>query len=192
MKIPFGLLPGSWGLTGKTRKIAEAEYYYTGYQLELELALIHNETDLAKAKALLEIDKKYNKVSEYEYDQRLAKLDNTDETKQKVALLDIDLKHGKITQLEHEKKRADLLQEPWISMPKISWDPINKQKTFFELDYNDHFIKYLRDNEYTGSDDEILNHWLNDICISVIEEINGVDVSMATPTRRGDKDKDSE
>ena len=58
MKIPFGLLPGSWGLTGKTRKIAEAEYYYSGYQLEVELALINNENDFDKSKAILEIDKK--------------------------------------------------------------------------------------------------------------------------------------
>ena len=58
-----------------------------------------------------------------------------------------------------------------------------------QLDYNDYFIKFLRDNNYTGTDDEVLNHWLNDICISVIEEINGVDISMATPTRRGDKDQ---
>lgn len=186
-KLPFWLFPGSWGLAGKTRKIAEAEYYFSGYELETELAKInHDRLDILQ-KALLEIEKKYNKISEYEYDQYVAKLENNDDTKQKVALLDVELKHEKISETEHEKQRANLLKEPWVSMPKINWDPINKNKTYFELDYNDYFIKYLRDNNYSGSDDEVLNRWLNDICISVIEDINDGDASIATPSRRSDQ-----
>lgn len=189
-KLPFWLFPGSWGLAGKTRQIAEAEYYFTGYDLEVELAKInHANPDMLK-KSLLDIDKKYEKISEYEYDQAVAKIENTDRAKQEVALLDVELKHEKITAVEHEKQRANILKEPWVSMPKISWDPINKSKTFFELDYNDYFIKYLRDNNYSGSDDEVLNRWLNDICISVIEEINDGDATIATPTRRSDPGKE--
>lgn len=185
-KIPFGWLPGSWGLSGKTRKIAEAEYYYTGYDLDVELAKINHANPDDLKHALLDIDKKYKKIDEYEYDQALAKLDNTDDTKQQIALLDVELKHEKITAVEHEKQRANLLKEPWVSMPKISWDPVNKNKTYFELDYNDHFIKYLRDNNYSGTDDDVLNKWLNDVCISVIEDINEGDASIATPSRRSD------
>lgn len=186
-KLPFWLFPGSWGLSGKTRKIAEAEYYYNGYKLDIELAKIDNDDPTLLKKALLDIDLKHSKISNYEYDQAVATLETSDETKQKVALLEIERKHEKITETEYEKQRANLLKEPWVSMPKISWDPVNKNKTFFELDYNDHFIQYLRDNEYVGSDDEVLNKWLNDICISVIEEINGSEIALATPSRRTDQ-----
>jgi hypothetical protein len=157
-KIPFWILPGSWGLSGKTRKIAQAEYYFKGYELDVELAKINH--------------------------------DDPDQVKK--ALLDVELKYEKLTQTEYEKQKATLLNEPWVSMPKISWDPINKNKTFFELDYNDHFIKYLRDHDYVGSDDEVLNKWLNDICISVIEEINDLEVNMITPTRRSNNANDAE
>ena len=30
LKVPFSMMPASWGLKGKTRAIAEAEYYYVG------------------------------------------------------------------------------------------------------------------------------------------------------------------
>ena len=42
-KLPFWIFPGSWGLSGKTRKIAEAEYYFTGYELDIELAKINHD-----------------------------------------------------------------------------------------------------------------------------------------------------
>ena len=38
--IPFTWMPGSWGLSGKTRQIAEAEYYFEGDSLERELVII--------------------------------------------------------------------------------------------------------------------------------------------------------
>ena len=33
-KLPFSMMPASWGLSGKTRAVAEAEYYYDGEELE--------------------------------------------------------------------------------------------------------------------------------------------------------------
>ena len=39
-KIPFGWLPASWGLKGKSRELAEAEYYLSGYELDIAKARI--------------------------------------------------------------------------------------------------------------------------------------------------------
>ena len=36
-KLPFGTLPGHWGLKGKTREIAKAEYELEGYELKKRL-----------------------------------------------------------------------------------------------------------------------------------------------------------
>jgi hypothetical protein len=52
--------------------------------------------------------------------------------------------------------------------------PENASRTYFELDYNEHFIKYLQDNGYSGSEDEILNRWLNDVCTAVASESLGL------------------
>ena len=58
-KLPFGTLPGHWGLKGKTREIAKAEYELEGYALELQLLLIKKD-ELSEDEYL----KRYNDRSE--------------------------------------------------------------------------------------------------------------------------------
>jgi hypothetical protein len=172
MKIPFNWYPGSWGLRGKTRKIAEAEYYYEGYDLEAELIRINiddaNERDLK----MIDLALKYKTIDEYSADIRRADITYIGNDKQlALSRLDIDLKYGKITQQEYDRKVADLNDEPYMSMPKISWDPANPSKTYFELDYNEQFVTFLEQNGYSGSEEDIINKWLNDICNSILDEM---------------------
>ena len=47
-KLPFSMMPASWGLKGKTRAIAEAEYYYEGEELEEVLAELGADSDIDK------------------------------------------------------------------------------------------------------------------------------------------------
>ena len=61
-KIPFSMLPASWGLKGKSRAIAEAEYYYDGEDLEKALALIEVDNEVDGKVAELEIDLKNEKI----------------------------------------------------------------------------------------------------------------------------------
>jgi hypothetical protein len=44
-KLPFRMMPGSWGLRGKTRAVAEAEYLYEGDELTAKLAEIEADGD---------------------------------------------------------------------------------------------------------------------------------------------------
>lgn len=186
-KIPFKWLPASWGLSGNTRKIAEAEYYLSGYELDVQIVEIkHSDHNDDYDKEILKIKLKHKKIDQSEYDQEMARITYKIDSDYQIALLDIDLKNQKITQLEYEKKKAEILKEPWVSMPKISWDPELSHKTYFELDYNEYFIGFLKSNGYTGSEDDIINKWLNDVCISVIEEINDMDAEFITPSRRLD------
>ena len=60
-KLPFSMMPASWGLKGKSRAIAEAEYYYDGEELEKALAAIDAETEDEKTVAEIEIDVKNGK-----------------------------------------------------------------------------------------------------------------------------------
>ena len=43
MKLPFSWLPSAWGLKGKTRAIAEAEYTLSGYELKKELLRLNED-----------------------------------------------------------------------------------------------------------------------------------------------------
>ena len=204
--IPFGWLPGSWGLKGRTRAIAEAEYNYSGKELELRLAEIHSddsteqelkknqvrlkygeitpsEHDLAQVEihhseknnqylsAVLEVRRQHGLISEYEYQRGLLELQPSS-VETAVQLLDIELKDGRISQHDYDRRVADIKNEPWMSMPRVSWDPVNPSKTFFELDYNDAFLDYLRSHGYSGDEQSIVDSWVNDVCSAVASEMN--------------------
>lgn len=184
-KIPFSWLPASWGLKGKSRELAEAEYYLTGYDLDVAKARIeHGLASPEFTKSVLDIDLAYGKISAYDHDTRLAEIGNTDETALALAKLDVDLKHNKISAQEHERKVADLKNEPYMAMPKISWDPVDPSKTFFELDYNDAFVQSLRANSYQGTDEDVINRWLNDVCNSILSEMAPTDPEFVSNVRR--------
>ena len=71
-----------------------------------------------------------------------------------------------------------------MAMPKISWDPVDPSKTFFELDYNDAFVASLRANSYQGTDEDVINRWLNDVCNSILSEMAPTDPEFVTNVRR--------
>jgi len=186
MKIPFKFLPGSWGLRGKSRQIAEAEYLYQGYDLDVALAKIESNDPAQLEEAMIVIDLKHHKIDQYEADRRLARLSITDQSDEKAiasAMLDVDLKHNKVSQQEYDRKRADLLDEPYMAMPKISWDPVDPSKTYFELDYNEQFVTYLQENGYSGTEEEIINRWLNDVCNSILDEMAVVEPEFVRTVR---------
>jgi hypothetical protein len=175
--IPFSWLPASWGLSGKTRKIAAAEYYHTGWFLEKKLAEIEYENDPDRLSLeLIKINLKYKWIEPYDAEIETAVLNhtiskNTDENALLLAKLDIDLKYEKISQQDYDRRSADLLGKPFMAMPKISWDPSDPRKTYFELDYNEYFVTYLEQHGYAGNEETIINQWLNDICSSILDEM---------------------
>lgn len=206
--IPFSWLPASWGLKGRSRAIAEAEYQFDGIELDRRLAEItcsdnseqlfkvmaeidykygiinkyELDTVLAKqahahdpnalARSLLEVDLAHNKITQYDYEQQLTALESTNEQQRQLNQLAVDLKHERINEQQYERKVADIKQEPWVAMPRISWDPVDNSKTFFEIDYNEHFIDHLRANGYQGDETQVVDAWINDVCSSVADEMN--------------------
>jgi hypothetical protein len=190
--IPFKFLPASWGLTGKTRAIAEAEYYYTGEDLERALIPINfpEPADVGEAtKAVLKLDLKYNRISELEYDDQMATMEATGEDDAKMRRLAAQLKHGVISITEFEKKQAEILQEPWVNIVKMEINPETATAGYVELDWNEHFVKMLSENGYTGrSDEDLVNKWFNDVCRTVlIQEMSDQDYGMQEQPRRRDK-----
>lgn len=73
-KLPFSMMPASWGLSGKTRAIAEAEYYYEGEELEKILAEINAETKEDKELAVAEVEYKQGKLGKVEYNKKVAEI----------------------------------------------------------------------------------------------------------------------
>ncbi len=66
------MMPASWGLKGKTREIAEAEYYFNGKELEERIAEITADTPEEKEIAKLAVKLKHEEISQAAYDKAVA------------------------------------------------------------------------------------------------------------------------
>ena len=97
-KLPFGMMPASWGLKGKSRAIAEAEYYYDGEELEKALAVINADTDVDGEIAKLDIELKNGTIGKYEYEKKVAEI--KDEPYVNVLTLDVNPENAKAGYME--------------------------------------------------------------------------------------------
>jgi hypothetical protein len=71
------------------------------------------------------------------------------------------------------KERANQKQEPWISVLDTKINADNVRNGFFELDWNEYFIKELIQNGYgTDADpeEEIVDRWFRDIVFNMFAE----------------------
>jgi hypothetical protein len=175
-KLPFGILPGHWGLAGKTREIAQAEYELTGYDLEVRLLEIKKDeyTDKEYSRKLADLGLKYNKCTESEYHRLLTNfIDN--EKQRSLAVLELDRREGKITELEFQKTTATLNDEPWVTVLNMDFGKKSALEGSFELDWNDQFVDKLKAEGYVGpTPDAIVNQWFMEVCRNVaMEEFDG-------------------
>lgn len=174
-KIPFGYLPSHWGLKGKTREIAKAEYELSGLDLELKLLELNNNLDLeSREKKRLEILYRFKKFTEKEYLQKLVDLID-DDLGRGIAQLEHDKKFKAITELEYEKRLADLKKEPWVKVLSMDFGKENPSEGSFELDWNEYFVENLKKEGYKGiSDEAIVNLWFMEVCRNVaMDEFSG-------------------
>jgi len=173
-KIPFKWMPGSYGLKGRTREIAQAEYELTGYELELKLLSINQPDPNSFIQSKLDIDLKYDKIARKEYDRALANL-ITDEKQRELALLELDHREGKVGELEYTKQLATLKGEPWVNVVNMDFTKKSSLEGSFELDWNVHFVEKLKAEGYAGpTPDNIVNQWFMELCRNIaMEEFDG-------------------
>lgn len=182
MKIPFKILPGSWGLKGKTRERAEAEYYLVEEALARRLAEIDavDEDDLKQQ--LLEIDLEYKHIDQRKYDTETAKL-NLEGDELDLEMARINHAAGDISDQAYKKEVATINKEAYVHVVEIDSD-LNS----FEFDWNLYFIKDLEEAGYIAPKEEMLvEEWFNALCKDVALEAFAGDGSMEDLE---DQDKD--
>ena len=119
--LPFGALPAAWGLSGKSRALAEAEYYFDGEELsrkKLDINISEMPMDDVHL-AHLRLDLKYNKITEEDFDRKEVAITIKDEKQRDLALLEIDKKHGRVSESDYERKKAVLNDEAFVRVAKI-------------------------------------------------------------------------
>lgn len=172
--IPFGVLPGHWGLKGMSREMAQAEYELDGLELDLALTdIINREDEQARILRHLEINYKWKVIEEKEFDYGIADLRGD-----ALTLLKVKLKHQDITQKEYDKEIATLDGEPWVDIPEVTFDKDNPGGGALSLDWNDIFIEMLEEAGYTAPTQEgTVDLWLTDLCRNIaMEELAGTGV----------------
>jgi hypothetical protein len=176
IKLPFGTLPGHWGLRGKTREIAKAEYELSGYELKKRLLEIKSDelSDKEFTKKQIDLEFEYSKITKSEQLRSLCNLIE-DEKQRTLAILELDYKEGKISDNEYQKQLATLKGEPWVTVVSLGFGGKNSLEGNFELDWNEAFIDDLKSKGYTGqSPDAIVNEWFMTVCRNVaLEEFDG-------------------
>lgn len=214
--IPFGWLPGHWGLAGKTRQQARVEYEYNGVDREIKLLELEEQTKEVKKKILnlkstsgmiddhtyqtsiidieteddpnanllakLKLDYDQGKISLHQFELKKAEIEfGADSLEYKLAILKQQHLLGEIGDFEYEKKVATVLDQPWIKVVHSSYDPEGGVDGFsFQLDYNQHFVQYLRQHGYAGIvDEEIVEEWFNDVSKS--ELANEIEADFTLP-----------
>jgi len=68
-----------------------------------------------------------------------------------------------------DKEDATKREEPWVSVIDVGVNPDDVSQGYFELDWNDEFVRMLQSAGITGtSDEDVVNKWFNSICRSVL------------------------
>lgn len=190
--IPFSWLPAAWGLKGRSRAIAQAEYELEGEALEYKLADINAEEigDINHQIHVLSLDRKFGKINEEEFEYKLAELkeDDHDSVRYKKTLLELDKQFDKITEAEYNKELATLNDEPYINV--VSMEVNEDAQGAFEFDWNDKFIEILEEAGYVApSQEQVVDLWFSKVCKSVaLEMFDGLgttteDLEKADQTR---------
>ena len=130
-KLPYWVYPSFWGLSGKTKERALAEYNLTGYELDFKLLEIdfEPETKEYKQKRLVLL-KKYKKISEIDFELEMLNLDhyNHETNDYRYNRLYILKQHNMISEEEYEFGILDV-------MDKYS-EEYKRKKLNLELQYN--------------------------------------------------------
>lgn len=169
MKIPFNYTFKGLLLSGQAREIAQIEYEMPdGFEKELALLNINYSTEelqkLSEYKIKkLELQKKFNKIDEFNYEFELLKINNENKPETERLINEIDLKHKykKIDDVEYCKQKNDLLGKPWVAIHTEYDENANPDDLMVEVTYNKTFIENMRKKGLPGdTEEEIAEQWL--------------------------------
>lgn len=69
------------------------------------------------------------------------------------------------------KTEATKKKEPYIAVLNVEMKKENPRNGFFELDWNEHFVRDLRLNGYQGdSEEEIVDAWFKELCGNIAQQ----------------------
>ena len=177
--FPLFFLPTYWFADKKEKRKKYIEYYYEGREKEIKLCEIFFENDcFDKELKLLEIEKKYSNMDEYDFEIKKLNLKlkyNLLKNREEYEFLknDLNLKYKKISEKEYKKIKNSLEKLPWfdVSAELLINEENGDVNVALEFDWNEYFIEYLSDIGYREENEiDMINRWFFDLIYSSIED----------------------
>lgn len=119
------------------------------------------------------------KIKELDPDKWLSLLSGKERL---IAELAVKLRRGEITKEEHIKETKTINGEPYITITNVT---IETGQIGMEFDWNEHFIKELKDNGFTGqSDQDIVDQWFTSFATMVAAQSDKVIITDPDDIRK--------
>ena len=109
------------------------------------------------------------------------KLSTESDAEKELKLLALELKAKKITELQYDKRKHNILEKPWVNVISVGFNEENIQDGYFELDWNEWFIKVLEQGDFRGNTEEdLVNNWLQTVCQNIaLEDMDMDDIPVS-------------
>lgn len=123
--------------------------------------------------SFLELERKYDNLSEYDYKFESLVILNADKPKNELEemLLKLQLEYKKITEVEYYKQINDLYNKPWVALKTKYDEKIDSDNMELEVEYNKTFIENMKKKGLPGSsDEEIVEQWLKLFLMANLED----------------------
>jgi hypothetical protein len=149
-----------------------------------------HDINLSYNKGMLNKDEYLEKLKELDPKKWASMVDDVERTKYE---LTEQLNTGKLSKNEYEKEIKTLDKEPYIHILNIEYN-VKDGIHAIEFDWNEYFIKELKENGYSGkTDEEIIDQWFVALSTLVASESDSVIVTDPEDLRKiRKKDKQTE
>lgn len=118
--IPFGWLPGHWGLEGSIRERARIEYEYDGIDRDIKLLELGEPTKETKKK-ILTLKAEAGVIDDHEFQISMIDIETSDNPMaNQLAKLKLDYDQGKISLHQYDLKCAELEHGPESTEYKLA------------------------------------------------------------------------
>lgn len=141
----------------------------TAYEHDVAKANLLHEDGASLSRALLDVELLHGKIDVYTHARKAGEIIYPDAgIDRDLFMAEVDREFGKLDKNGYEKQRATLLEQPWIGLLGARFD-LNEgvDGVYFEFDWNDFWITFLRLNGYVGeTEQQVVDQWFTDVCRS--------------------------
>ena len=174
----------------RNQEISEIQFYMKLQELDAQMYVNqvpdNIDYEITKYKQQTSLTKKFNS-GEITKDEFVSKIKDVDiakwrqyATEIEIKEFDLELQHksNDITENEYYRELATLHKRPYVNITNIEMDSKGVGTHSIEFDWNEYFIRNLKENGFTGNtDEELVDKWFVTVSTAIASESEAVIVT---------------